>query len=80
MNEILLKHKDFIYAVAMDLISPNKSNDIVKEILEAYNSIDATAEVLSECATCTNIYKDTFKIILAYLNQTQEVKTKNTKK
>ena len=80
MNEILLKHKDFIYAVAMDLISPNKSNDIVKEVLESYNSIDATAEVLSECATCTNIYKDTFKIILAYLNQTQEVKTKNTKK
>lgn len=80
MNEILLKHKDFIYAVAMDLISPNKSNDIVKEVLEAYNSIDATAEVLSECATCTNIYKDTFKIILAYMNQTQEVKPKNTKK
>lgn len=80
MNETLIKHKDFIYAVAMDLISPNKSNDIVKEVLEAYNSIDATAEVLSECATCTNIYKDTFKIILAYLNQNQEVKTKNTKK
>ena len=79
MNEILLKHKDFIYAVAMDLISPNKSNDIVKEVLEAYNSIDATAEVLSECATCTNIYKDTFKIILAYMNQIQEVKPKTKK-
>lgn len=79
MNETLIKHKDFIYAVAMDLISPNKSNDIVKEVLEAYNSIDATAEVLSECATCTNIYKDTFKIILAYMNQSQEVKPKSKK-
>lgn len=79
MNETLIKHKDFIYAVAMDLISPNKSNDIVKEVLEAFNSIDATAEVLSECATCQNIYKDTFKIILAYLNQTQEVKPKTKK-
>lgn len=79
MNEILIKHKDFIYAVAHDLISPNKSNDIVKEILEAYNSIDSTAEVLSECATCQNIYKDTFKIILAYMNQSQEVKTKSKK-
>ena len=79
MNEILLKHKDFIYAVAMDLISPNKSNDNVKEILEAYNSIDATAEVLSECATCQNIYKDTFKVILAYMNQTTESKPKSKK-
>ena len=79
MNETLIKNKDFIYAVAMDLISPNKSNDIVKEVLEAFNSIDETAEVLSECATCTNIYKDTFKIILAYINQTQEVKTKTKK-
>ena len=79
MNEILLKHKDFIYAVAMDLISPNKSNDNVKEILEAYNSIDATAEILSECATCQNIYKDTFKVILAYMNQTTETKPKSKK-
>ena len=74
MNEILIKHKDFIYAVAHDLISPNKSNDIVKEVLAAYNSIDATAEVLSECATCQNIYKDTFKVILAYMNQTPKTK------
>ena len=79
MNEILLKHKDFIYAVAHDLISPNKSNDIVKEVLAAYNSIDATAEVLSECATCQNIYKDTFKIILAYMNQTDDIKPKSKK-
>ena len=79
MNEILLKHKDFIYAVAHDLISPNKSNDNVKEILEAYNSIDSTAEVLSECATCQNIYKDTFKVILAYMNQTTESKPKSKK-
>ena len=79
MKETLIKHKEFIYAVAMDLISPNKSNDIVKEVLEAYNSIDATAEVLSECATCTNIYKDTFKIILAYMNQSEEVKPKSKK-
>lgn len=79
MNEILLKHKDFIYAVAYDLISPNKSNDIVKEVLAAYNSIDATADVLSECATCQNIYKDTFKVILAYMNQTTESKPKSKK-
>ena len=79
MNETLLKHKDFIYAVAMDLISPNKSNDIVKEVLESYNSIDETAEVLSECATCTNIYKDTFKIILAYINKPVEDKPKSKK-
>ena len=79
MNEILLKHKDFIYAVAHDLISPNKSNDIVNEVLAAYNSIDATAEVLSECATCQNIYKDTFKVILSYMNQTEDVKPKTKK-
>jgi len=74
MNEILLKQRDFIYAVAHDLIRPDSSNDNVKEILAAYHGIDATVETLVECSTCTNIYKDAFKIILAYLNQTPKSK------
>jgi hypothetical protein len=80
MRDILLKQKDFIYAVAHDLIRPDSSNDNVKEILAAYHGIDATVETLVECSTCTNIYKDAFKIILAYLNQSEEVKPKSTKK
>ncbi len=79
MNEILLKQGDFIYAVAHDLIRPDSSNDNVKEILAAYHGIDATVETLVECSTCTNIYKDAFKIILAYLNQSEEVKPKSKK-
>ena len=79
MNETLIKQKDFIYAVAHDLIRPDSSNDNVKEILAAYHGIDATVETLVECSTCTNIYKDAFKIILAYLNQTEEVKPKSKK-
>jgi hypothetical protein len=79
MRDILLKQKDFIYAVAHDLIRPDGSNDNVKEILAAYHGIDATVETLVECSTCTNIYKDAFKIILAYLNQSEEVKTKTKK-
>jgi hypothetical protein len=79
MNEILIKQRDFIYAVAHDLIRPDSSNDNVKEILAAYHGIDATVETLVECSTCTNIYKDAFKIILAYLNQTEEVKPKSKK-
>jgi hypothetical protein len=79
MNEILLKQRDFIYAVAHDLIRPDSSNDNVKEILAAYHGIDATVETLVECSTCTNIYKDAFKIILAYLNQSEEVKPKSKK-
>jgi hypothetical protein len=80
MNEILIKQRDFIYAVAHDLIRPDSSNDNVKEILAAYHGIDATVETLVECSTCTNIYKDAFKIILAYLNQSEEVKPKTVKK
>jgi len=79
MNEILLKQRDFIYAVAHDLIRPDSSNDNVKEILAAYHGIDATVETLVECSTCTNIYKDAFKIILAYINQSEEVKPKSKK-
>jgi hypothetical protein len=79
MNEILIKQKDFIYAVAHDLIRPDRSNDNVKEILAAYNTIDATTEVLVECSTCVNIYKDAFSIILAYINQPIEDKPKSKK-
>ena len=66
--ETLLKHKGFIEMVARDLIRPDESQDIVKEILAAYSKIDSTAEVLVGCSTCENKFKDTFKIILAYLN------------
>lgn len=79
MKDILLKQRDFIYAVAHDLIRPDSSNDNVKEILAAYHGIDATVEVLIECSTCVNIYKDAFKIILAYMNQPVETKTKSKK-
>ncbi len=79
MNEILLKQKDFIYAVAHDLIRPDSSNDNVKEILAAYHGIDATTEVLVECSTCVNIYKDAFSVILAYINKPIEDKPKSKK-
>ena len=79
MNEILLKQKDFIYAVAHDLIRPDSSNDNVKEILAAYNTIDATTDVLVECSTCINIYKDAFSLILAYINKPSEDKPKTKK-
>jgi len=79
MNEILLKHKDFIYAVAHDLIRPDSSNDNVKEILATYNTIDATTDVLVECSTCINIYKDAFSLILAYINKPNEDKPKSKK-
>jgi hypothetical protein len=62
----LLKHKDFIWATTKDLIIPSKGNDVATEILAAYNEIDNTVEVLYECSTCTNIYRDSFKIIWAY--------------
>ncbi len=63
---ILLKHKDFIWATSRDLIAPTKGHDKVNEVLTAYHKIDETVAVLSECSTCQNIYKDSFKIILAY--------------
>jgi glycyl-tRNA synthetase (class II) len=69
MNKILLKHYDFIWAVSKDLIRPNSSNIKVKEILKAYHEIDTTVDVLVECSTCVNIYKDAFKLILAYVEQ-----------
>ena len=79
MNEILIKQRDFIYAVAHDLIRPDSSNDNVKEILSAYHGIDATVETLVECATCVNIYKDAFSVILAYINKPVEDKPKSKK-
>ena len=79
MNEILIKQRDFIYAVAHDLIRPDSSNDNVKEILAAYHGIDATVETLVECATCVNIYKAAFSVILAYINQPVEDKHKSKK-
>ena len=67
--ETLVKHKGFIEMVARDLIRPDESQQVVKEILEAYSKIDDTAEILVGCSTCENKFKDTFKIILAYVNQ-----------
>ena len=55
------------------------SNDNVKEILAAYHGIDATVETLVECSTCTNIYKDAFSVILAYINKPNEDKPKTKK-
>jgi len=68
MKAILLKHYDFIWAVSKDLIRPDSSNIKVKEILKAYHEIDKTVDVLVECSTCVNIYKDAFKLILAYID------------
>ena len=79
MNEMLIKQRDFIYAVAHDLIRPDNSNDNVKEILAAYHGIDATVETLVECSTCVNIYKDAFSVILAYINKPIEDKPKSKK-
>lgn len=79
MKDILLKQRDFIYAVAHDLIRPDSSNDNVKEILAAYHGIDATLETLVECSTCVNIYKDAFSVILAYINKPIEDKPKSKK-
>jgi trimethylamine:corrinoid methyltransferase-like protein len=70
--ETLLKHKDFIEMVARDLIRPDESQQAVKEVLAAYSKIDKTAEVLVGCSTCENKFKDTFKIILAYLNKPED--------
>lgn len=73
MNEVLLKNKGFIEMVARDLIRPDSSQQLVKDVLEAYSEIDNTAEVLVGCSTCENRYKDTFKIILAYINKSREI-------
>ena len=69
--ETLLKHKGFIEMVARDLIRPDESQQAVKDVLEAYSKIDSTAEVLVGCSTCENKFKDTFKIILAYINDNE---------
>jgi hypothetical protein len=68
MKATLLKHYDFIWAVSRDLIRPDSSNIKVKEILKAYHEIDTTVDVLVECSTCVNVYKDAFKLILAYID------------
>lgn len=72
--ETLLKHKGFIEMVARDLIRPDESQQAVKDVLEAYSKIDSTAEVLVGCSTCENKFKDTFKIILAYINDSERPK------
>ena len=76
---ILVKHKDFIWATTRNLIIPSKGNDKANEILAAYNEIDPTVQVLSECSTCTNIYRDSFKIILAYCESKEWFKPKTKK-
>ncbi len=70
--ETLLKHKGFIELVVRDIIRPDESQQVVKEVLEAYSKIDNTAEILVGCSTCANKFKDTFKIILAYINSKQD--------
>ena len=67
--ETLLKHKGFIEMVARDIIRPDESQQVVKDVLEAYSKIDNTAEILVGCSTCANKFKDTFNIILAYINK-----------
>ena len=52
--EILLKHKGFIEMVARDIIRPDESQQVVKDVLAAYSEIDNTAEVLAGCSTCEN--------------------------
>jgi trimethylamine:corrinoid methyltransferase-like protein len=78
--ETLLKHKGFIEMVARDIIRPDESQQVVKEVLEAYSKIDNTAEILVGCSTCENKFKDTFKIILAYINQEPKEVVKNGKR
>lgn len=68
----LLKHKGFIEMVARDLIRPDESQQVVKDVLAAYSKIDNTAEILVGCSTCENKFKDTFKIILAYINKSED--------
>jgi len=67
-TQILLKHKDFIYAVARLGLSPQHDNTILKEVIEAYDEIDPTvgSVALSMCATCSKPYENAFKTILAY--------------
>jgi trimethylamine:corrinoid methyltransferase-like protein len=72
--ETLLKHKGFIEMVARDIIRPDESQQIVKDVLEAYSKIDSSAEILVGCSTCENKFKDTFKIILAYINELERPK------
>lgn len=62
----LIKNKEFIIGVALYGNSPQKDNIHLKEVFEAYNSIDNTVETLAECSTCNEPYKNAFKIILAY--------------
>jgi hypothetical protein len=70
-KENLVIHKEFISAVAKDLISPNSSNDTLKEILAICKDIKElnTVEVLNGCSDCSNLYMKSFNTILNYLNK-----------
>ncbi len=67
----LSDHKEFIEAVAKELISPNNSNDVLKEILSLCKSIKElnNVEVLNGCSECANTYAKSFQTILTYLNK-----------
>jgi len=78
--ETLLKYKGFIELVARDIIRSDESQQVVKDVLEAYSKIDSTAEVLVGCSTCENKFKDTFKIILAYINSLENSEPVKKKK
>jgi len=72
----LEKNRGFIEMVARDIIRPDSSQQLVKDVLDAYSKIDDTVEVLAECSTCENKYKKSFSIILAYMNKPKETKSK----
>ena len=67
----LSKHKEWILAVAKDFISPNSSNDVLKEILAACKDIKElnTIDVLNGCSDCNNQYQKSFNQILDYINK-----------
>ena len=67
----LSDHKQFIIAVATELISPNNSNDILKEVLELCKEVKELnkVEVLNGCSDCNNQYAKSFQTILDYLNK-----------
>lgn len=82
---ILIKNKEFIEGVALHGNSPQADNSTALSIITAYNDIDSTVEVLHGCASCNNIFLNSFKIILAYCQsvnwfQPSESKVNETKK
>jgi hypothetical protein len=72
--ETLLKHKGFIEMVARDIIRPDESQQVVKEVLEAYNSLSDTKIKLAVvgCSTCENKYMISFNTILKYINKQED--------